>query len=192
MPESRQHVNVTSTNFLKDDDPSRKKVRELFARIYVLEDILDKCSTSLDRGYFNLNSIHSCAYVSASLRMTLGLKAGSKVIVQAEEVEPPPRPTSVNVFPSERSATLELFVNYVKLYSKHEPLLLSSGATILLDGGERCVVRLSPADCDYANVDGRNAKDLVAFVPSDSTESDGEISRGCSEESSRLEKISTR
>lgn len=192
MLENRQHVTITSANFLKDDDSSPKSPRELVAKIYVLEDTLNKCSASLDRGYFDLNSIHSCAYVSASLRITLGLKAGSRVIVRMIEEDEPPRPTSVNVLPSDRSVTPEVFENYVKLYSRHEPLLLNSGATILLDGGEQCVVRMSPADRDYATIDGKDAEDLVDFVSSASDSGDGKISRNCPEESSRMEKISTR
>jgi len=192
VPEDRQHVNVTSTMFPKNEDPSLKPPRELVARIYVLEDILDKCSPSLDREYFDLNSIHSCAYVSASLRTTLGLKIGSKVIMQMIEENERPRPSSVNVFPSDRSVTLEVFKNYVKLHSRHEPLLLNSGATILFDGGERCVVVRMSADCDYATIDGKDAEDLVIFVPSESDPSDGKISRNCPEEQSRMEKISTR
>ncbi|XP_071557616.1 peroxisomal ATPase PEX1 isoform X1 [Temnothorax nylanderi] len=191
VPENRQHVNVTSTNFLKDDDSSSKPPRELVAKIYVLEDILNRCSASLDREYFDLNSIHSCAYVSASLRITLGLKAGSRVIVRMIEEDERPRLSSVNVFSSEGSVTPEIFENYVKLHSRHEPLLLNSGATNLLDGGERCVVRMSPADCDYAMIDGKDAEDLVVSVSS-SDPSDGKIPRICSEENFGMEKISTR
>lgn len=107
-----------------------------------------------------------------------------------EEAEPP-RPSSVNVFSSVR--TQEVFVNYVKLRSRHGPLLLNSGATILLDGGEWCVVRLSPADCDHATIDGKDAEDLVVLVPSDpGGDFSGKISRSGPEENSRLEKISTR
>ncbi|KYQ49274.1 Peroxisome biogenesis factor 1, partial [Trachymyrmex zeteki] len=191
VPEDRQYVNVTSTNFLKDDDPSLKPPQELVARIYVLEDILDKCSASLDREYFDLNSIHSCMYVSASLKITLGLKVGSRVIVQMiEGDESPPRPSSVNVFPFNQSVTPEVFANYVKFHSRHEPLLLNSGATILLEDGERCVVRMSPADCNYATIDGKDVKDLVVLVSSDP--SDGKIPQNCPEQNSRMEKISTR
>ncbi|XP_018399938.1 PREDICTED: peroxisome biogenesis protein 1 [Cyphomyrmex costatus] len=192
VPENRQYVNATSTDSIKDDDPL-KPPQELVARIYVLEDILDKCSASLDREYFDLNSIHSCMYVSASLRITLGLKAGSRVIVQMiEGDESRSRPSSVNVFPFNQSVTPEVFENYVKLYSRHEPLLLNSGATILFDDDEQCVVRMSPADCDYATIDGKDAEDLVVFVSSASDSSDGKICQNCPEQNSRIEKISMR
>jgi len=189
VPENRQYVNVTSKNFLKDDS-SLKPPQELVVRIYILEDILDKCSASLDREYFDLNSIHSCIYVSASLKITLGLKVGSRVIVQMiEGDESPPRPSSVNIFPFNQSVTPEVIANYMKLHSRHEPLLLNSGATILLEDGERCVVRMSPADCDYAMIDGK--EDLVVLVSS-ADPSDGKISQNCPEQNSRMEKISTR
>lgn len=188
--EERQHINI-GTNFSKNDDPSLKLTREGFvARIYILEDILDKCSAFLDRKYFDLNSIHSCAYMSASLRITLGLKAGSRVIVQMIEEDEWPSPSSVNVFISDLSLTPEVFKNYVELHSRYDPLLLNSGMTILLDGGERCVVRMSPADCDYAIIDEKDVEDLVVFVPSDP--SDGGISGNYSEENSRMKKVSTR
>ncbi|XP_018368488.1 PREDICTED: peroxisome biogenesis protein 1 [Trachymyrmex cornetzi] len=193
VPENRQYVNVTNTNFLKDDDSSLKPPQELVVRIYVLEDILDKCSASLDREYFDLNSIHACIHVSASLRITLGLKVGSRVIVQMiEGDESPPRPSSVNIFPFNQSVTPEVFANYVKLHSRHEPLLLNSGATILLEDDERCVVRMSPADCDYATIDGKDAEDLVVLVSSALDPSDGKIPQNCPEQNSRMEKISTR
>ena len=191
VPENRQYVNVTSKNFLKDDS-SLKPPQELVVRIYILEDILDKCSASLDREYFDLNSIHSCIYVSASLKITLGLKVGSRVIVQMiEGDESPPRPSSVNIFPFNQSVTPEVIANYMKLHSRHEPLLLNSGATILLEDGERCVVRMSPADCDYAMIDEKDAEDLVVLVSS-ADPSDGKISQNCPEQNSRMEKISTR
>ncbi|XP_011877701.1 PREDICTED: transitional endoplasmic reticulum ATPase isoform X2 [Vollenhovia emeryi] len=189
VPANRQHV--TSANFLKDDDSSSKHPRELVAKIYVLEDTLNGCSTSLDRGYFDLSSVHSRAYVSASLGITLGLKAGGRVVVRTFEEDERPRPSSVNVFSSGGSVTQEVFENYVKLHARHEPLLLNSAAAILLDGGERCAVRLSPADCDYATIDGRDAEDLAVVVPR-ADPSDGEISWNCSEEGLRMEKISTR
>ncbi|KYM85704.1 Peroxisome biogenesis factor 1 [Atta colombica] len=190
VPENRQYVNVTSTNFLKDD--SLKPPQELVVRIYILEDILDKCSASLDREYFDLNSIHSCIYVSASLKITLGLKVGSRVIMQMiEGDESPPRPLSVNIFPFNQSVTPEVIANYVKLHSRHEPLLLNSGTTILLEDGERCVIRMSPADCDYAMIDGKDAEDLVVLVSS-ADPSDGKIPQNCPEPNSRMEKISTR
>ncbi|KAL0101615.1 hypothetical protein PUN28_019032 [Cardiocondyla obscurior] len=190
VPESRQHVNVTSTNFLRPNDSSFKQPQELVARIYILEDTLGECSPSLDREYFDLNSIHSCVYVSESLKITLGLKVGGKVIAQVMENNERPTPSSVNVFPFEQCVTPEVFENYVKFYSRHEPLLLNSGMTILLDSGERCGVQILPADCDYAVIDEKDVKDSIAFVPSDP--SNETISLNRSEENLKMEKTSTR
>lgn len=193
--EDRQQVNVT--NFLKDGGSSLfpKSPQELVARIYVLEDVLEKCSASLDRKYFDLNSIHSCAYLSESSRITLKLKVGSRVMVQMiEEADRPGdlQPSSVDIFPSNQSVTAEVFENYVKFHSRHEALLLNSCSTILLDDGRRCIVRMSPENCDYVTLNEKNMKNLVVHVRSMLSPNDAEISENCTEERLNLKKISTR
>ncbi|KAL6424824.1 hypothetical protein ACFW04_010032 [Cataglyphis niger] len=193
--EDWQQVNVTSTNFLKDEGPSLfpKSPQELVARIYVLEDILEKCSALLDRKYFDLNSIHSCVYLSESSRITLKLKVGSRVMVQMiEEVDEQLQPSSVDIFPSNQSITAEVFQAYVKFHSRHEALLLNSCSTILLNDGGRCVVRMSPANCNYVTLDKRNMKNLVIHVRSVLSSNDAEIAKNCTEEKLELKKISTR
>ncbi|CAL1678759.1 unnamed protein product [Lasius platythorax] len=194
ISEDFQQGNVTSTNFLKDDEPSPfpKSPQELVARIYVLEDILEKCSASLDRKYFDLNSIHSCAYLSESLRITLKLKVGSRVMVEMIEETERSQPSSVDVFPSDQSVTAEVFEDYVKCHSRHEALLLNSCSTILLDDGRRCVARMSPANCDYVTLDEKNMKNLVVHVRSVLSSYDAEISENFTEEKLKLERISTR
>lgn len=193
--EDWQQVNVT--NFLKDNGPSLfpKSLQELVARIYVLEDVLEKCSTSLDRKYFDLNSIHSCVYLSESSRITLKLKVGSRVMVQIiEEAERSKdlQPSSVDIFPSNQSVTAEVFGDYVKFHSRHEALLLNSCSTILLDDGRRCIVRMSPENCDYVTLDKRNMKKLVVHVRSALSSNDAEISENYTKEKLELKKISTR
>ncbi|XP_039312379.1 peroxisome biogenesis factor 1 [Solenopsis invicta] len=193
VPEYQQHGNVTS---VKNNDPSKETTnfespKEFVARVYVLEDILDKCSASLDRKYFDLNSIHSCAYVSASLRISLGLEIGSRVIVQMIKGDKRPKLSSMKVFSNDQSITSEVFNNYVKLHSRHEPLLLNSFAMLLLDDGKQCVVQMSPEDCNYATI-GEDTEVLLNFVPSASDLSNGKILENCPEESSKAEKISTR
>ncbi|XP_070158629.1 peroxisomal ATPase PEX1 isoform X1 [Polyergus mexicanus] len=194
VSEDCQQVDVTNTNFLKDEGPSLfpKSPQELVARIYVLEDILEKCSASLDRKYFDLNSIHSRVYLSKSSRITLKLKVGSRVMIQMiEEADERLQPSSVDVFPSSRSVTAEVFQDYVKYHSKHEALLLNSCMTILLDDGGRFVVRMSPANCDYVTLDKRNMKNLVVHVRSILSSNDAEIAENCTEEKLELKKIST-
>nr|XP_012225043.1 PREDICTED: peroxisome biogenesis factor 1 [Linepithema humile] len=195
VQEVRQHVNITSTSFLKNEETSfePEPPQELTARIYVLEDILEKCSASLDRKYFDLNSIHSRAYVSSDLRITLNLKVGSRVIVRMiEEATERPKPSSMDIFPSDQSITMENFENYVQFHSRYEALLLNSRATILFDGGKQCVVRMSPADCDYATIDATDMENLVVHVRSVLNSSNAEISEDCPGENLKLEKTSTR
>ncbi|XP_012541576.1 peroxisome biogenesis protein 1 [Monomorium pharaonis] len=182
------------TNFLTTVDSSFKPPQELVARIYVLEDILDKCSASLDRDYFDLNSIHSCAYMSLSLSITLDLEAGCRVIVQMIEEVEPPKPSSINIFLSHSTIASEFFFeNYLKLHSRHEPLLLNADATIPFDDGE-CIIRMSPADCNYVIVtrDIINSDVLINLVPPPSGGYREEIFEKCFQKNTRMEKISTR
>lgn len=169
--ENRQHDDNTNTvaNVRKDDSLSStypKYPREVIARIYVLEDILEECSASLDRSYFDLNSVHSCAYVSESLRITLEAKTGSRVIIERIEETEQSRPTTFEIFPFDRSVTMEDFVDYVKLYSAYQLLLLNSSSIISFDDGKRCVVRILPVNCNYATVDERIVKKSNVHVQS--------------------------
>lgn len=172
MPENRQHVDDTSTNVRRDDPLFPGSPEEITARIYILEDIIKTCSTSLDKTYFYLNPSHTCAYVSDSLMITLKLQVGSKIVVRTIEEDESPKPTSMDIFPYDQSMTAELFDDYVKLFSTHEPLLLNSCSTIILPNGRQCVLRISPANCDHVTIDYKDMKDLVVHVRSALNSSD--------------------
>ncbi|XP_020300229.1 peroxisome biogenesis factor 1 isoform X2 [Pseudomyrmex gracilis] len=194
VPEDRQHVNITDTSFLKDEGSSSfpKSPQELTVKLYVLEDILEKCSATLNRNYFVLNSIHSCVYASASMRNTLKLKTGSRVILRTTAKESEwPKPLSVNIFPSDQSVTTKMFENYVKFHSKHEVLLLNSCSTILLDDGKRCVVQMSPSECDCAMIDETDMKNIIVHIRS-VLPSDSEISENSFKTSLKLKTLSVR
>ncbi|XP_025075852.1 uncharacterized protein LOC112553093 [Pogonomyrmex barbatus] len=186
-----------ATVFPNNDDSSFKPPQEFVARIYILEDVLEKCSaSSLDKDYFDLNSSHSCMYMSTSLRITLELETGCRAIVQTiKEEDARSRPSSMNIAISDRSEiTPEVLENYLKLHSKHEPLLLNSDATILLDNGERCVVQMLPTDCHYATIDGKDVEDLVVIVSPTkwANSSNEEILKNRLEDNSKAAKISMR
>lgn len=194
-----QRANVTSANFLRNDETSSsdpEPPQELAARIYVLEDVLEKCSASLDKKYFDLNSIHSRVYVPPDLRITLNVKVGGRVIMRMiEEAAERPKPSSMDIFPSDQSITTETFANYVESRSRCEPLLLNSRAMISLDDGGSCVVRMSPADCDYATIDATDMESLVVHVRSVLNSSNAEVAEVAEDgagKNSKLEKISTR
>lgn len=99
-------------------------------------------------------------------------------------------PSSVDIFPSNQSVTMEVFEDYVKFHSRHEALLLNSCSTILLDNDRRCVVRMSPANCNYVTLNEKNMKNLVVHVRSILNSNDAEISENYTKE--KLKKISTR
>lgn len=130
------------------------------------------------------------------MRNTLKLKTGSRVILQTTAKEGEwPKPSSINIFPSDQSVTTKMFENYVKFYSKHEMLLLNSCSTILLDDGKRCVVQMSPAECDCAMINEKDMENIIVHIRSVSP-SDSEISENLLEKSFRkslkLETLSVR
>jgi hypothetical protein len=115
------------------------------------------------------------------------------VIVQMiEEATERPKPSSMDIFPSDRSITTEIFENYMKFHSRYDALLLNSRATILLDDGRQCVVRMSPADCDYATIDATDMENLIIHVRSVLNSTNAETSEDSPEKNLELENISTR
>ncbi|XP_014481800.1 PREDICTED: peroxisome biogenesis factor 1 isoform X2 [Dinoponera quadriceps] len=191
VPEERQRVNDSGTNFLRDGDSSvlSKVSDELTARIYVLEDVLERGDVP-DTGYFDLDSIHSRAYASDSLRISLQIGAGSRMVVQLIEESRRPKPTSLDVFAAE-GTTVQDFRSYVKLYSRDQPLLLNS-RSILLDQGRRYVVQMSPEDCDYAFLDDKDIESLHVRVQPALYSANAEILEAHCSEDLKLGNTSTR
>lgn len=151
VPEDRQHVNATSTSFLtRDESPVPELATELTVKALVLEDLLEKFAT-LDKDYFNISELHKTVYVSDSLRVSLGLKIGSKVSLWQVEDSEEVRPSSIDLFSWRNSVSSEDFEEYVK---KHpiEGVLINSCAAIVLDSGGQCVLKISPENCAFAVV----------------------------------------
>ncbi|XP_011338168.2 peroxisome biogenesis protein 1 isoform X2 [Ooceraea biroi] len=176
-------------NVLRDDSSDPKS--KLVARIYILEDILEKCSAS-DREYFDFNSIHCAVYVSNDVRNYLELKAGCRVIVEMIEESEQPKPSLIDIFPSNESITAEVFKSYVKIYSKHEALLLNSHSMISLDDDNRFIIKMLPENCNYATIDGKDVRNLTIDIHSPINLSEAEVLEGHTKKSLNLEKISRR
>lgn len=192
VPEERLRVNNSGTNSLRNDDSSvlSKVSDELTVRIYVLEDVLKSRTSDVD--HFDLDSIHPRAYVSDSLRITLQMRAGSRMIVQLIEENKQSKPTSLDVFTiAGGTSTVEDFKSYVKLHSRDQPLLLNS-RSILLDQGTRYVVQISPNDCDYAFVDDRDIENLNVYVQPASYSVNAKILEAHCSEDLKLKNISTK
>ncbi|XP_032677988.1 peroxisome biogenesis protein 1 isoform X2 [Odontomachus brunneus] len=192
VPEERQRVNDSTSNFLRDGDSSilPKISDELTARIYVLEDVLK--SRTADLNYFDLDSIHSRAYVSDSLRITLQMRAGSRMIIWLIEENKRSKPTSLDIFTCAADiATMQDFKSYVNFYSRDELLLLNS-RSILLDQGRRYIVQISPEDCDYAFMDDKDIENLDIRVQPALYSTNAEILETHCSENLKLENISTR
>lgn len=192
MSEERQRVNDSISNVLRDGDSSvvPKVSDELTVRIYVLEDVLKSRKSDLD--YFDLDSIHSRVYVSDSLRITLQMKVGSRMIIRLIEENKRSKPTSLNIFTSAAyTTTIQNFKSYVNLHSRDEPLLLNS-CSILLDQDRRYIVQMSPEDCDYALMDDRDIENLDIRVRSAQYSTNAEILEAHCSKNLKLENISTR
>lgn len=188
----RQHVNDSTSNSLRDGNSSGlpKLSDELTARIYVLEDVLKSRTSDLD--YFDLDSTHPRAYVSDSLRITLQMRAGSKMILRLIEENKRSKPTSLDIFTSlEDTATVQDFKSYVNVYSRDEPLLFNS-RSVLLDQGRRYIVQISPEDCNYALLDDRDIENLVIRFHSALYSINAEVLEAHCSEDLKLENISKR
>jgi len=163
------------------------------ARIYILEDILEKCS-AVQKEYFDLNSIYRRIYMSDDTRINLKLKVRSKVIIEIIEKHERPKPSIIHVFPfNESRITTELFKNYVKIYSKYEELLLNAFAMISLDDDNRFHVKMLSENCSYAMINGKDIENLTIQICSSIYMSDEALKIPTNPQKSlNLEKISGR
>lgn len=167
VPADNQHKDATSTNFLiEDDSPVPKLSTELTVRVFILEDMLEKCS-KLDEKYFNVNFRDRSVYLSYSLRLSLNLKIGAKVSLL--EVDNPSEkciPSSIELFSWKDSVSAKLFEAYVKAHSRHKELLINSCSALVLDDETLCVVRISPENCTSGAIDEKGLKGIQIHVKS--------------------------
>ncbi|XP_015435576.1 PREDICTED: peroxisome biogenesis protein 1 [Dufourea novaeangliae] len=192
VPESRQYVNTTSTGFLtRDESPVPKLATELTVRVFILEDLLEGSSNS-NKDYFNTGLLHRSVYVSDSLRITLGLKVGAKVSLWQVESPQQVNPSTIELFSWRDSESTKIFEGYVRTHSMQEGLLINSGAVVVFDGGQQCIVKISPEECTFALIDETVLKGLRIHARSVTDKSDLRLSEKTDQENHRLDKVSTR
>lgn len=192
VPEDKQYVNVTNTNFLvKDESPVPNLSAELVVRVYTLEDLLEKTST-LNEEHFNVNLRHKSVYVSDSLRISLNLKVGAKVSLTLMDKTEISVPSSLELFSWRDSMSVKDFEDYVKKYSLHNKLLINSCAVIIMDNRSSCIVKISPEDCKFAVIDEATLRDTRVRVRSVEEKDQFRVFDKLDQEYSRLEKTYTR
>lgn len=193
VPEDKQYVNVTNTNFLvKDESPVPNLFTELVVRVYTLENLLEKTST-LNEEHFNVNLRHKCVYMSDSLRISLNLKVGAKVsLTLMDRTEISAHPSSLELFSWKDSVSVKHFEDYVKKYSLHDKLLINSCAVIVMDNGSSCIVKISPEDCKFAVIDEATLRDTRVRARSVVEKDQFRVFDKLDQEYSRLEKTYTR
>lgn len=192
VPEDKQHVNVTNTNFLQEDEsPVPKLSTELITRVFILEDLLEK-SFTLDRNHFNVNFRHKSVYVSTSLRSSLSLKVGAKVSLCLVDTFETSSPSSIELFSWRRSVSMRDFENYVKTHSIHKELLINARAVIAMDNGCRCIVNISPEKCKFAMITENNLGNVRVHVRDVEEKNQLRISEHLDQETPLLGMTSTR
>ncbi|KOC60225.1 Peroxisome biogenesis factor 1, partial [Habropoda laboriosa] len=192
VSEDKQNVNVSSTNFLtKDESPVPKLSTELTVRLFILEDLLEKCST-LDRKSINVHFLQNNVYVWDSLRISLNLKIGAKVSLWEIEAPEICAPLSIELFSWKESVSVDSFESYVRTHSVYKELLINSCAAIVMDDGGTCVVKISPESSTFAMIDEKGLKDVKVHLKSTIEESLPRVSERLDQDEIHLEKISTR
>ncbi|XP_076292104.1 peroxisomal biogenesis factor 1 [Lasioglossum baleicum] len=182
LPEKKQHANVTNTSFLtKDESAVPELTQELIVRLFILEDSL--C--------FNVNLHHNSLYVSDSVRLTLGLRIGAKVSLCHVESPQQVAPSSIELFSWRDSVSTENFESYVKTRSTGQGLLVNSCAAVVLDNGDRCIVKVSPKNCAFAIIDETVLNGLHVHSRSLAEKSHLRVSEKLDQENHRLGQIST-
>lgn len=192
LPEDKQYVNITNTNFLvKDESPVPNLFTELIVRVYTLEDLLEKTS-KLNEEHFNINLRHKSVYVSDSLRISLKLKVGAKVSLTLMDRTEISVPSSLELFSWRDSVSVKDFEDYVKKYSLHNKLLINSCAVIVMDNGSSCIVKISSEDCKFAVIDEATLRDTRVRMRSVEEKDQFRVFDKLDQEYSRLEKTYTR
>lgn len=191
LPEDKQYVNITNTNFLvKDESPVPNLFTELIVRVYTLEDLLEKTS-KLNEEHFNINLRHKSVYVSDSLRISLKLKVGAKVSLTLMDRTEISVPSSLELFSWRDSVSVKDFEDYVKKYSLHNKLLINSCAVIIMDNGSSCIVKISSEDCKFAVIDEATLRDTRVRMRSVEEKDQFRVFDKLDQEYSRLEKTYT-
>ncbi|XP_066588565.1 peroxisomal ATPase PEX1 [Prorops nasuta] len=144
-----------------DDDPTTRLTTELIVRAKTLEDYSHSVSSS-KKSFFLSNCVHRSIYVSEAIKKTLGLKNGSKIILQSivdsfkDNVE---KALALQVFPWRDTVNLQSFKKFLeKLTKVEEQVLLNNNAAfeVFNDSGECLLIYLKiwPSDCTHVLLDG--------------------------------------
>ncbi|XP_076242599.1 peroxisomal biogenesis factor 1 [Calliopsis andreniformis] len=192
VPEDKQYVNVTNTGFLiKDHSPVPKLAIELVTKLFILEELLEKSGIG-DEKYLNVGQIHKTIYVSESLRITLGLRIGAKVSLWQLEDSKDTVPSSIDLFSWRNSVSSQDFENYVRKRSTAEGLLINSCATIILDDGRQCVLKILPESCAFAVLNDATLKKVGVHSRAVSEKSHLRLPERLDQQHHSLRKVSTR
>ncbi|XP_008210116.1 ATPase family gene 2 protein isoform X2 [Nasonia vitripennis] len=148
--EDRQHVKAGGMRFAKRTDGSK----EFTVQVCPLEDLLARLPKTFDENYFTSFSRHPCVFVAEDLLDNLRIRVGGKVVLESiDEVQSSVVCKSIEISSCEKSASVEVFRDYVIRNSKDNKMLLNSHAQISVDDDTWYLVKLSPEDCSYGLFD---------------------------------------
>ncbi|XP_023248076.1 peroxisome biogenesis factor 1 [Copidosoma floridanum] len=133
--------------------------QELVVKVRVAEHALARLRGScegIERYFTVFEGSFDNVNARRDLMDNLLLKTGGRVKLEPVNEGERSDCTGIEVYPLDRPITAEEFVDYVKRNSKYGEMLLNSQATIALEDGTRCLVKLLPEDgCSYGFFDGR-------------------------------------
>ncbi|XP_015522385.2 peroxisome biogenesis factor 1 isoform X1 [Neodiprion lecontei] len=162
--QNTQFVKATNTNYLRTNNTAGLNlITEVVAKIFVLEEVLKKCSYCIDREYFANNLLYKSVYVSENLRHNLKLKVGAKVTLELIEYSVQPV-TAIELFPQNNPVTLEDFENFLKEQSIYDKVLINSLSVLSLRNDKSCIVQFCPLPTSYALIDLYDLKTTPVHV----------------------------
>lgn len=151
---------ITNTNFLRSENNAGFKLaEEIVARVFVVEDVLKKCSKNVDREYFEDNSIHPSVYVSENLRKNLKIKIGGKATMESEEFSQGAI-EGIEIFPRSDEVSMKNLEEYFKRVSKYSKVLVNSSSELVLTETKSCFLRILPIETSHASIDFYDLKNI--------------------------------
>ncbi|KAK0168289.1 hypothetical protein PV327_002113 [Microctonus hyperodae] len=159
LPGKQQRENKKNFNFIKTEN-SFDEISELLVRVVIIENVVKYVGNDYKdllnkMAIINGNNI----IVSQRLKRLLHLQLGDKTILKPITITER-KVNQINVYPSDKNITREIFENYFRENFPAKKIILNSGTKIFFSDEISCKIQLFPETHTYALLHENEIKDI--------------------------------
>ncbi|KAK0173110.1 hypothetical protein PV328_006353 [Microctonus aethiopoides] len=159
LPGKQQREIKKNFNFIKTEN-SVDEISELLVRVIIIENIVKYVGNDNEDLMNKIATINNNnIIVSQRVKKLLHLQLGDKIILKPIAITER-KVNQINLYPSDKNITREMFENYFREHFPAKKILLNSGTKIFLSDQISCKIQLFPETYTYALLHENEIKDI--------------------------------